>query len=133
MTPIQIVEKVYAAFAALDLEGVYALLADNVVYQNMAQAPVQGKEALRQMWGKFGRISHLSFEILNTARNGNVVLNERLDHLVIDGREIRIPMSASFTIEQGKIVAWREYYDMATMERQLGHHHPGGTVNARGE
>lgn len=126
MTPVQIVEKVYAAFAALDLEGVYALLADDVVYQNMAQAPVHGKEALRRMWSKFGNISHISFEILNTARNGNVVLNERLDHLVIEGREIRIPMSASFTIEKGKIVAWREYYDMASMQRQLGRDHPGG-------
>lgn len=126
MTPVQIVEKVYAAFAALDLEAVYALLADDVVYQNMAQAPVHGKEALRRMWSKFGNISHISFEILNTARNGNVVLNERLDHLVIEGREIRIPMSASFTIEKGKIVAWREYYDMASMQRQLGRDHPGG-------
>lgn len=126
MTPVQIVGKVYAAFAALDLEAVYALLADDVVYQNMAQAPVHGKEALRRMWSKFGNISHISFEILNTARNGNVVLNERLDHLVIEGREIRIPMSASFTIEKGKIVAWREYYDMASMQRQLGRDHPGG-------
>lgn len=126
MTPVQIVGKVYAAFAALDLEAVYALLADDVVYQNMAQAPVHGKEALRRMWSKFGNISHISFEILNTARNGNVVLNERLDHLVIEGREIRIPMSASFTIEKGKIVAWREYYDMACMQRQLGRDHPGG-------
>ena len=126
MTPLQIVEKVYAAFAARDLEAVYALLADDVVYQNMAQAPVHGKEALRRMWSKFGNISHISSEILNTARNGNVVLNERLDHLVIEGREIRIPMSASFTIEKGKIVAWREYYDMASMQRQLGRDHPGG-------
>ena len=126
MTPSQVVEKVYAALAVLDLETVYGLLADDVVYQNMAQAPVQGRKALRQMWEKFGTISHLSFEILNTAQNGNVVLNERLDHLVIEGREIHIPMSASFTIERGKIVAWREYYDMATMERQLGRAHPGG-------
>ncbi len=125
-TPTDVHDALYAAFVALDLEAVYALVDDDVVYRNMAQQPVYGKAALREMWSGFAEISALSFNILNRVANGDVVINERLDHLVIGGRDIHIPMAASLTVRDGLIVEWREYYDMRTFESQLGVAHPGG-------
>jgi limonene-1,2-epoxide hydrolase len=125
-SPLEVHDRLYAAFEALDLEAVYALVDEHVIYQNMAQPAVHGRAALREMWdGGFANLSHLRLKILNRAVNGDVVINERLDHWIVDGRDIHIPMAASLTVKDGLIVEWREYYDMATLERQLGRTHPG--------
>lgn len=125
MSPLQCVQRIYDAFAKLDIEGVYGLLDDDVVYQNMAQAPLHGKQALREMWSGFDRIDKLDLKILNMLAAGDVVLNERLDHLVLAGRDVYIPMAAAFVVKNGKVISWREYYDMRTMEHQMGKAHPG--------
>lgn len=128
MTPKQTIEAVFAAFGALDLEAVYALVDDDVVYQNMAQGPVHGLNGLRSLWAGFGAISHLHSEVLNMAAEGEVVLAERLEHMVIGGHEIAVPMAGAFRVRNGKITEWREYYDMPTFERQLGVTHPGADL-----
>jgi len=130
MTPLECVNSIYKAFENIDIEAVYDLLDENVTYQNMAQQPVQGKQALREMWSGFDRIDKLDLKILNTAVNNEVVLVERLDHMVLDGRDVVIPMVASFTVRDGLVTIWREYYDLATMERQMGKPHPGAKLQA---
>jgi limonene-1,2-epoxide hydrolase len=125
MSPLQCVQKIYEAFHRLDIEAVYALLDEDVVYQNMAQQPLHGKQALRKMWSGFGHIDKLDLKILNMLAAGDVVLNERLDHLVLAGRDVYIAMAAAFVVKKGKVTSWREYYDMRSMELQLGKPHPG--------
>lgn len=125
MTPKQTIEAAFAAFGMLDLEAVYALVDDGVVYQNMAQGPVHGLAGLRELWANFGAITYLRSEVLNMVADGEIVLAERLEHMVIDGREIAVPMAGAFRVRDGKITEWREYYDMPTFERQLGVTHPG--------
>ena len=125
MSAKQLVERVYVAFEALDFDTIYALIDEDIVYQNMAQQPVYGREALRTMWNSFGEIQSLRFDILNVLAEGEIVLSERVDHMVIGGHPISIPAAASITVRDGKIIAWREYFDMATMEEQLGVAHPG--------
>jgi limonene-1,2-epoxide hydrolase len=124
MTPRQTIEAAFAAFAALDLEAVYALVDDNVVYQNMAQGPVHGLAGLRELWSGFGAISHLHSEVLHMVAEGEIVLAERVEHMVIGGKAITVPMAGAFRVRDGKITEWREYYDMPTFERQLGVTHP---------
>jgi limonene-1,2-epoxide hydrolase len=126
MSPLQCVQAIYEAFGRLDIEAVYDLLDENVVYQNMAQEPLHGKQALRTMWSGFDRIDKLDLKIHNMLAAGDVVLNERLDHLVLAGRDVYIPMAAAFVVKNGKVTSWREYYDMRTMEQQMGKPHPGG-------
>jgi limonene-1,2-epoxide hydrolase len=128
-TPMECVQGIYDAFHALDLEGVYARLHDDVIYQNMAQEPVVGKQALRAMWSGFDHIDSLDLKIHHMIADGDVVMNERLDHLVLAGRDVFIPMAATFIVRDGKVISWREYYDLATMERQMGKAHPGGSAH----
>lgn len=128
MTPKQTIEAVFAAFRALDLEAVYALVDDDVVYQNMAQAPVHGLEGLRGMWAGFDAITHLHSEVIHMVADGEIVLAERLEHMTIGGRELAVPMAGAFRVRDGKITEWREYYDMPTFERQLGVVHPGADL-----
>jgi len=52
-------------------------------------------------------------EILHEAVNGNVVFNERLDHVIRhDGSELGMTLvCAVFEVRDDLIVAWRDYYD----------------------
>lgn len=45
--------------------------------------------------------------------SGNVVMNERVDTLSMGGNEVALPVMGVFEIEDGKIRAWRDYFDMA--------------------
>jgi limonene-1,2-epoxide hydrolase len=125
MSPREIVEELMVAFEVLDFERLYTLVTEDVAYQNMPQAPIHGLAALRQLFGGFGNVSQIRFERRGLAVDGNRVLSEHLDLLVINGRTCVVPMMSSFTIRDGKIAEWREYYDMPTFERQLGRTHPG--------
>jgi limonene-1,2-epoxide hydrolase len=125
MSPKETIERLMAAFEALDFEALYALVSEDVTYQNMPQQPIHGKDALRKLFGAFGNVSQIRFELLNMAVNGDVVLTEHRDHLVINDRRCVMPMMTSFTLKDGLVAEWREYYDMPSFERQLGCTHPG--------
>jgi limonene-1,2-epoxide hydrolase len=46
--------------------------------------------------------------------NGNLVMNERVDTLIIEGRTIELPVCGVFELTpDGKISGWRDYFDMA--------------------
>ena len=125
MTPRETIERLMAAFESLDFDSLFELVDENVVYQNMPQEPIAGKAALRKLFAGFGNVTQIRFELLNMAINGDVVLSEHRDHLVINGRTCVMPMMSSFTLKNGLIAQWREYYDMPTFEQQLGRTHPG--------
>jgi limonene-1,2-epoxide hydrolase len=125
MTPIETIKTLMVAFERLDFDALYELVDENIVYRNMPQEAIHGKAALRALFGGFGNVSYIRFELLNIVAEGNVVLSEHLDHLVIGERSCVVPMMSSFALASGKIVQWREYYDMPTFERQLGRTHPG--------
>jgi limonene-1,2-epoxide hydrolase len=41
-----------------------------------------------------------------------VVMNERTDHIVLNGQPVSLQISGVFEIKDGWIAAWREYFDM---------------------
>jgi limonene-1,2-epoxide hydrolase len=40
-------------------------------------------------------------------------MHERTDRCIFAGRAIEGPLAAVFEIENGRIAAWREYFDMS--------------------
>jgi len=53
------------------------------------------------------------------ASRGDVVLTERV-RFVVGGKEIALPVAGVFEVRDGKIAAWRDYFDMASYQQQLG-------------
>jgi len=43
----------------------------------------------------------------------DVVMNERTDYITLNGRPVTLPICGVFEIENGRIKAWREYFDLA--------------------
>lgn len=53
-------------------------------------------------------------DLLSIAQDGDKVLTERVDHLLGKDGEVQnaIPVMGIFEVREGKIVAWREYFDI---------------------
>lgn len=100
-------------------DGIEALFADEVIYHNIPMTPLNGKaEAMAMIRGM--QPKEVDWQILNIAENGNVVLTERVDNFVMaDDKEVSLPVMGAMELDQGKIVAWRDYFDLPSFTSQM--------------
>ena len=64
-------------------------------------------------------VEKIEFRVLNIAAAGNVVLTERVDVFEFPNGRIALPVSGTFELRDGKIAAWRDYFDMQQFLSQL--------------
>ena len=50
---------------------------------------------------------------------GDVVLTERVDVFVYPDKTIELPVMGTFEVRDGKIAAWRDYFDLNQYMSQL--------------
>lgn len=113
MTPEASVRSFCEAWARRDVDELLGFFTDDAVYHNIPLAPAKGKDAIRALLEFFvPPASEISFEILHIASDGPVVLTERVDRFVIGERKVELPVSGTFEVAEGKIAAWRDYFDM---------------------
>lgn len=118
-TETDIVERLVAAFNARDVDAVIALFTPDAVYHNMPTTPVAGLDAIRRLVESFVKpAERIDWRILNIAQSGHTVLTERLDRFIIQGKTVDLPVMGAFDIRDGKIAAWRDYFDFPTWQRQ---------------
>jgi limonene-1,2-epoxide hydrolase len=118
-TPETVVREFCAAFARRDIDEILAYFTDDAVYHNMPMAPVTGKDGIREVLNLFlPSSSAVAFEVRHTAARGDVVFNERIDRFVMGDKELALPVAGVFEVRDGKIAAWRDYFDFATWQRQ---------------
>ena len=116
----ELVEKLIEAFNQNDLERIMACFTPDCVYHNMPMAPVKGIDAIRNVLkGFLGMATEVKWTTRQIAQSGNVVLTERTDGFLIGGRWIELPVMGAFEVEDGKIRAWRDYFDLSTWTKQL--------------
>jgi len=110
-----------AAWARLDVDELLGYFAPDATYYNMPIAPVSGHEALRPfITGFISGWAETSWEVLHLVEQGNVVIAERVDRTMTkDGKQVDLPCCGVFEIEDGKIKAWRDYFDMGTYMNAL--------------
>ena len=114
-----VVRDFCAAWSRRDVDELLEFFTDDAVYHNIPIDPVQGKDGIRAMLQLFVPPSEeISFEILHIASNGDVVLTERIDRFRMGGKDVVLPVSGTFEIRDGKIAAWRDYFDMGAWTRQ---------------
>jgi limonene-1,2-epoxide hydrolase len=117
--PETVVREFCAAWSGRDVDAILAWFAADAVYHNMPIAPVRGHAEIRGMLEIFvPPASKIEFEILAVASRGDVVFTERVDRFT-GGKEIALPVAGVFEVRDGKIAAWRDYFDMASYQRQL--------------
>ena len=114
ITPDALVTQFCAAWVRMDADELAEYFTEDGVYHNIPMAPAEGKAAVRELLvGMKSMISSIRFEVHRQVAQGDVVMNERTDHLERGGKTIALPVVGVFEIADGKIRAWRDYFDMA--------------------
>ena len=105
-----------------DAAALAAFFAPDAVYHNIPLEPVQGREAIEATLKQFiDPNGEAEFDVRAIATAGNKVLTERVDRFTMQGRRVEVPVMGAFEVDaQGKITAWRDYFDMAQFMKQLG-------------
>jgi len=109
------------AWSRKNVEDILSYLTDDIFYHNIPMEPMVGKAAVRQFVEPFLKDAQSAvFEIKHTTSAGNVVMNERVDRFVLGPKKIEIPVAGVFEVRNGKISAWRDYFDLTTFTKQMG-------------
>lgn len=115
-----VVREMIEGFNNVDLNRVVACFAEGAVYHNMPMEPVTGPDAIRKsLQGFMDSASDAQWDLLNIVSGDGVVLTERVDKFKINGTWIALPVMGTFEVSNGKITAWRDYYDAAQFNEQL--------------
>jgi limonene-1,2-epoxide hydrolase len=76
--------------------------------------PSRGIDAtLEALATLFVMFEEIGFEIAHLATTGTTVLTERVDLLRTARVEALLPVMGAFEVRDGRIVAWRDYFDVA--------------------
>mgnify|MGYP006279988893 FL=1 len=119
--PLVVAHEMVNAWNALDVERMSALFAEDARFQSMMLAPMQGREVLREHFGQLLEgATALELRLRNIAASGNTVFLERVNVFTYEGREGSVPVVAVLEIEDGRVQAWREYYDRASLLSEMG-------------
>jgi limonene-1,2-epoxide hydrolase len=104
-----------------NVEDILSYLSDDIFYHNIPMEPMVGKAAVRKFVEPFLKDAQSAeFEIKHTTSAGNVVMNERVDRFVMGPKKIELPVAGVFEIRNGKISAWRDYFDLTSFTKQMG-------------
>jgi limonene-1,2-epoxide hydrolase len=109
------------AWPRKNVDELLAFFTDDAVYHNIPLESAKGKDAIRGVINTFLPMARsLHFKVLNSASNGNVVFNERVDIFDLgNGKTISLPVAGVFEVTGSKISAWRDYFDMAMYTKQM--------------
>lgn len=120
MTPDETVTALVTACEARDLDAVCALVTDDIEYDNVPIGAVHGPDGVRSVLsgGVTAAAEQVEWVVLNQVASGDVVMNERIDRFLVDGRWIEIPIAAVFRVRDGQVCLWRDYFDLETYRRQ---------------
>lgn len=117
----QVVREFCAAASTRDPAVLRTYFSDDIVYHNIPMAPAEGIEATMAVIDMFvGMCESMEFEVHHLASDGSTVLTERTDTFTINGKTAPLPVMGAFHVSDGKITAWRDYFDMAQVSAIFG-------------
>jgi limonene-1,2-epoxide hydrolase len=108
----------------IDVDAIVAMMTEDVVFQPNVPTwkPRVGREATREELARGAAIStgDLDGEVLSMVSSDRLVFQERKTVFEMGDKRITLRLSAVFEVVDGKIAAWREYYDSVDLAQQLG-------------
>ena len=116
----RIVREFCDAFGKHDAEALRPFFTDDDVYHNIPMDPAVGIDAtIAFIVGFFAMSEGMVIETTHLAVRDNVVLTERIDTFTMGEKEAALPVMGTFEIRDGKISAWRDYFDLAQITTML--------------
>ena len=107
-------------FNRIDLDAIIDCFTEDAIYHNIPMEPVQGQAAIREVLkGFMGAATEVQWDMLNISSNGGTVLTERVDKFKINGTWVELPVMGTFEVDDDRITAWRDYFDMNQFQTQF--------------
>jgi ketosteroid isomerase-like protein len=112
-----LLDRLFSAIDAMDIEAFVACLTDNGVFRFGSAPPVQGRDAVGRAVGDFfGTIAGLSHEITRTVSDGDALICEgEVTYTRHDGSRITLPFADIFELDDGLIADYRIYADIGPL------------------
>lgn len=113
---VQVVTHFLGALERMDIDAALALLADDVVYQNVSLPEANGRDAVAKQLAMLSRYA-TGFRAINhrIVGDGQTVLTERTDIIEIRRFRAAFWVCGRFEVRDGKITEWRDYFDWANV------------------
>jgi len=110
----RVVRSFCDAFDGRDAEALRPWFTDDVRYHNIPLDPAVGIDAtIAFIDAFFAMCETMTIETVHLAAVGDVVLTERIDTFTIGGVVAPLPVMGTFEVRDGRISAWRDYFDLA--------------------
>ena len=121
MTNTETVQAFVAAWEARSLEDIMALMTDDARWLNVGLPESVGAEAIRKAVAPFvAGATMVKWEVHHIAETTDgVVLTERTDIFDMGGKTLRAAVMGTFELRDGKIFAWRDYFDLPGFQKQM--------------
>ncbi|MBY4212498.1 nuclear transport factor 2 family protein [Rhodococcus fascians] len=111
-----------SALASNDAAKLIKYFAEETMYQNMPLPAAYGREAVEQtLAGLFTVMSIDAVETFHIGSSNGLVYTERVDVLraLPTGKSFSLPVLGVFQMVEGKIAAWRDYFDLREFEEAV--------------
>ncbi len=122
-----LLERQFAAWNAHDPEKLASLFTDDVVYEDVTFGQIaHGREELKKMAaGFFAAIPDMHLEIVSFSQHGNEgsvewVFSGTDVGLYKTGKKFSVHGASRYQLRDGKFSANKDFYDAATIMRQVG-------------
>jgi limonene-1,2-epoxide hydrolase len=103
-----------------DPAGLAAFFTEDAVYHNIPMEPVVGRAAIEATFAFFFSLaSRIEFETTHLLEEGPVVMTERVDRFTSPDRTVALPVMGIFEVEDDRIRAWRDYFDLNQFTGQM--------------
>ena len=118
LSPREVVEQFMSAFIhawpTKDASGLLGFFRDDAVYHNIPLEAVSGRKAIGATLEAFMDLGgDVEVEVANVVESGKLVVVERVDHFIRSGTRASLAILGIFEVEDGLIVAWRDYFDLS--------------------
>jgi limonene-1,2-epoxide hydrolase len=115
--PETVVTEFCRLWAEPNIDEIVGWFTDDAVYHNIPMEPAEGREAIKEFIAGFlAAADGIDFIVHRQVALGDLVMNERTDVMRLkNGREVALPVMGAFEVRDGRIAAWRDYFDMATV------------------
>ncbi len=103
-----------------DADRLASYFTDDAVYHNIPMQPVTGRAAIKAtLGGMKAMMLSAGWEVRHQVADRDVVMNERVDRFTVNGRPVEVQVMGVFELREGKIAAWRDYFDLAGFQKSM--------------
>lgn len=121
-TGLAAIRRIVEDWPRLSLEDWAEVVTDDVEYQNMPWRGVVtiGPEGIHQVLQQFVANYETRFEVGATGCTGMHGFSERVEHFTpkpgTNAEVFELPVLGVFELREGKVSAWRDYFDRRAMK-----------------